>query len=303
MREIRERSGGNVNFVGAGGRKMAAEGIEDSFYDNSEFDAKSFHPFRSTDATRWNWWLWAPFNPITYKHNKAMWSTLKTIKNNDILTKIMCARPSSIVTIGHEQLSLRIHQQLAELYGQSSLDRPSQIHFGKFIKNILLQEQGHLDHVLYSVPIDPVNFNFSRKFPSTYVGQVAFEKALRYLLEKWDTDKQFLRDDSVMMHRTHFYEEIEPFILKEREEFRKEHDIPEDNTVFFLEPGHLEKDVKWALPIMQKTINKLMTQLEARGINTNEFSVVVPVTKSSAKHIKGVDIGKWGCRLISTDNA
>lgn len=103
------------------------------------------------------------------------------------------------------------------------------------------------------------------------------------------------------MHRTHFYQDIEPFILKEREEFRKEHGIPEDNTVFFLEAGHSEKDVKFALPIMQKTMLKLMGQLEARGINTNEFSVVVPVTKNSAKHIKGVDIGQWGCRLISTD--
>lgn len=78
-------------------------------------------------------------------------------------------------------------------------------------------------------------------------------------MEKWDTEKKFLTEDSVMMHRTHFYQDIEPFILQEREEFRKEHDIPEDNTVFFLEAGHSEKDVKFALPIMQKTINKLMT--------------------------------------------
>lgn len=79
MRQIREKSGGNVNFVGAGGRKMAEEGLEDSLYDLSGFDAKAFHPFRSVESSRWNWWLWAPFNPVTYKHNKAMWSTLKHI--------------------------------------------------------------------------------------------------------------------------------------------------------------------------------------------------------------------------------
>lgn len=81
---------------------MLDEGLEDSLYDMSEYDAKSFHPFRSVEASRWNWWLWAPFNPVTYKHNKAMWSTLKNIRQNDILTKIMCARPSSVITIGHE---------------------------------------------------------------------------------------------------------------------------------------------------------------------------------------------------------
>ena len=301
MKDIRDKSNGNVKFVGAGGPKMAEQGLEDSLYDMNTYDGKAFHPFRSLDATRWNWWLWAPFNPVTYKHNKPMWDTLKFIEKEDTMNKIMQHRPSSVITIGHEQLSVRIHEKLAHLYEKSSLDRPSQIHYGKFIKNMLIQEQKHLDHVLYTIPIDNPNFNYNRQFPGTYVGQSPFERALRYLLEKWDTEESFIRPESVMMSRSHFYEETEPFILKEREEFRKKFDIPEDNTVFFMAPGDAENEVKWSLPIMERTVRMLMDQLQNRGINTNEFSVVIPTTPNSAKHIKSAIEGEWGCRVIFTE--
>jgi len=89
MKDIRDKSNGNVKFVGAGGPKMAEQGLEDSLYDMNTYDGKAFHPFRSLDATRWNWWLWAPFNPVTYKHNKPMWDTLKFIEKEDTMNKIM----------------------------------------------------------------------------------------------------------------------------------------------------------------------------------------------------------------------
>ena len=45
----------------------------------------------------------------------------------------------------------------------------------------------------------------------------------------------------------------------------------------------------------------LMDQLQTRGINTEEFNVVVPMTTSSAKHVKEAMEGDWGCRVIFTE--
>jgi hypothetical protein len=108
MQRLRVASKGNVEFIGAGGAAMAAEGLRDSFWDADAYDGKAFVPFRSTNPTPANWWLWLKYNPITYKYNKPMSAWLKEVKANDVVARIAAHRPASVVTIDHEIFGLKV---------------------------------------------------------------------------------------------------------------------------------------------------------------------------------------------------
>jgi hypothetical protein len=188
-------------------------------------------------------------------------------------------------------------------YKGISIERPVQIHWGKYIKNVAIREQEKIDHFLYSMPLLQKNWNFNKQFPSTYVGQPAFERAYRFLLERNPDASRLLGSDSVFMHRTHFWMETEPFINAERKRFRAKFDIPDTTTVFMIAPGNAEREVNWAVPRLQSTFQKLMGQIEAKGLNSDDFVIVMPTSPSCRSAIQSAsNSGTWKAKVIYTES-
>jgi lipid-A-disaccharide synthase len=303
MRDLKEISQGKVEFIGAGGERMASEGLKESFYDNEIFHPKPFVPFRSVRIESNNYIVWSKRNPITKNYTKPMAEVEKLIAKKDILYKIRGYRPNLILTIDSDILSWRIHDKLAQAYKTSALPKPKQVHMGKFISKYEPKQEEFLDHVLYTMPIEPVNWN-KYKFPSTYIGHEAFERAYRFLLSR-NGGEHLMTDDSVFMHRDHFYSETDQFIDAERKTFRTKFGIPDFGTVFFFAPGSLPDEVDWSLPRMRDTANLFMDTYASPysqrigAVPHENFTVVIPTTPKTYHQVSAyVSTHEFKCKVI-----
>lgn len=299
MRNLKKLSGDEIKFIGSGGEGMEGEGLE-AFYSTNVFHPKPFVPFRGAMSDEGNLWLWLKINPVTKSYTKPMHEVLKYIKENDLVQKIQNYRPSLVLTLDHDILSFKIHKQVAQAYKSSSLVKPKQIHYGRFINRYAPYQLDYLDHVLYTIPIEPRDWN-KFKFPSTYIGQSAFEKAYRFLLERNGGD-HLLTSDSVKVNRDHFYSETEQYIEGERKTFRKTHNIPDSATVLFFAPGSNASEIQWTLPILNKTANKFVEHHVGASNgqkNPDDFCIVIPTNENTFKIVNDiVKVQGWRCRTI-----
>ena len=296
IRTLRETSDSDLKFIGSGGRYMEAEGLE-SFYNTSLFHPKPFVPFRSTMAEEGNLWLWVKYNPITRTYVRPMHEVLKLVKQQKLIEKIQGYQPSVVLTLDHDILSFKIHRQISAAYKSSSLPRPKQVHYGRFINRYLPYQLDYLDHVLYTVPIEPKDWN-NFKFPSTYIGQSAFEKAYRFLLQR-NHGSHLLTDVSVKINTDHFYSETEQFIEAERKTFRAKHEIPEAARVLFLAPGSHPREIKWSLQILNKAANEFVKTHSTTPEDTDNFCVVIPTNAETFDQVNNaVKVQGWRCRVV-----
>lgn len=288
MADLKQLTRGNVEFIGAGGPLMEAEGLSSPLYKTNIFAHKPFVPFRSTYVEENNWWLWLKHNPITKKYTRPMHKVLS--QRNQIVEAIFHHHPQTIVTLDHDILSWKLHRQIKELYATASTPRPKQVHLSRFVNRYNISHTEYIDHVLYTIPIEPNNFN-KFKISSTYIGQDSFYRAYRFLLSRSSEGKDLLEDDAVWMHRTHFYAEVEPFIVAERTRFREKHQIKAQETVLFFAPGSNLEEVAWTLPHLIGTANLFAQTYE---VVDGQHVIVLPTTPAiKSKVQKAVNEAKW----------
>ena len=307
MRNLKSISGSDLKFIGSGGPLMEAEGIL-SYYSTNEFHPKPFTPFRGTIAEEINLWLWVKNNPITKTMTRPMHKILHEFKSKDLFSQIMSHRPSVIMTLDHDILSLKQHRKFNEEYGKLSVAKPKQVHYGRFVYRFNPEQlKNAIDHVMYTIPINPRNWS-DFQYPSTYLGQSSFEKAYRFLLER-NGGEHLLSKDSVQMNIDHFYSETENFIEHERKTFRTAHEISETATVLYLSPGNKVTEIDWSLPILNKTANEFISQYAepynaAPGSpSVSEYCVVIPSDSSNFDLISSkVKVLGWKSRVIVLEN-
>jgi lipid A disaccharide synthetase len=288
MADLKELSQGKVEFIGAGGPLMVAEGLNNPLYKSDVFNHNPFVPFRTTIVDEGNWWLWLKHNPITKRYTRPMHQVLR--QRNQIVESIFRNHPSSIVTIDHDILSWKLQRQISELYAQSCVPKPKQVHLGQFVNRYAVEHSKYLDHVLYTIPIDPSNWN-KYTISSTYIGQDSFYRAYRFLLSRSQEGKALLEDNAVWMHRTHFYAEVEPFIVAERTRFRTKHQIKAQETVLFFAPGSNTEEVAWTLPHLIGTANLFAKTYE---VSEGQHVIVLPTTPTVAAQVtKAVKEATW----------
>lgn len=291
MRDLKSTSDCDLKFIGSGGEYMMNEGLE-AFYETSMFNSKPFVPFRETMVDEGNLWLWLKHNPITKSYTRPMHAVLNLVKEENLIERIQGHRPGVILTLDHDILSFKLHRQFSDAYKLSSFPRPKQLHYGRFINRYMPYQLSYLDHIFYTIPIEPRDWN-NFKMPSTYIGQNAFEKAYRFLLQRNNGD-HLVTSNSVKLNIDHFYSETEQYIESERRTFRSKFEIPESSTVLFLAPGSNAKEISWSLPILNKTANEFVKDHEK-----SDFSVVIPTNESTFKQVSEmVKVLGWRCRVI-----
>ncbi|CAG9322498.1 unnamed protein product [Blepharisma stoltei] len=305
MSDLKQVSGNSIKFIGSGGEGMIKEGIT-PLYNTDMFHPKPMVPFRTAWIEENNWWVWSKRNPMTKSYTKPMSEVLAYISKNQIIDKIAGFRPSVVLTLDHDQLSFRIHRQIAQLYGKTNLSRPKQVHYGNFVNKYQPYQLSYLDHVLYTMPLEPINWN-KFKMPSTYIGQSAFEETCRFLLSRNGGD-HLLTENSIFMNKDHFYSEMDQYIEAERNTFREKFGIAKDATVLFLAPGSLESEIAWSLPILNKTANAFIDEYAAPfskrsdAIPVEKFVVVIPTTEKTKAYVsERVNIQGWKCRVQIVD--
>ena len=156
IKNLKTISNNEIKFIGSGGPFMQEQGLE-AFYSTDLFHSKPFVPFRGTDPTEGNVWLWWKRNPITRSLARPLHEVLNIAKKTNLVEKIQGSRPGVILTLDHDVLSFKLHKQISNAYKLSGGPRPKQAHYGRFINRYEPYQLDYLDHAFYTIPIEPYN--------------------------------------------------------------------------------------------------------------------------------------------------
>jgi len=111
----KESRGADVKFFGYGGKHMAGEGFENTFNINiDEMLDKTFHTFRKSKTLNENVFMkWNPFNLVNKHFTRNGDQVFDNLMEVNLPKRIYQSRPSLVLNIGNEYLSMMLMEELA----------------------------------------------------------------------------------------------------------------------------------------------------------------------------------------------
>merc|ERR1719378_1131444 len=99
------------------------------------------------------------------------------IQKSDLLYDIEKAyQPSAYLILGNNHFMYRFNEKLQAYYYQNHKFKPPMFYLDKMIYNASHDQEGFCDHQFYTIPKEPVNWQYYR-FPSTFIGFSGVSKA------------------------------------------------------------------------------------------------------------------------------
>jgi hypothetical protein len=103
----------------------------------------------------------------------------------------------------------------------------------------------------------------------------------RFLYRNSEKFKSFARTNSLLLSHEYHRDITEELISVEKSKFRAKHKIPEHATVLYLAPGDMEKEIKWSVPLFNKSLKALLLKDSLKGVAEENFAIVISATEGS----------------------
>lgn len=172
-------------------------------------------------------------------------------------------------------------------YEEYKEQKPPMVYYDRFVHHQQQQHELYLDHVLYTIPKEPVNWQYY-KFPSTFVGSQGIYDAYKFLYQSSPRHANLADENGIWVNLEFNNLLMENLITENRSNFRKVHNIGETVTLMFASPGsdlgEVEKFIKTisggAKMFVEKYIN-------TQRMSSDNFAIVVSIPDS--KNIKKIN--------------
>lgn len=298
MKWLKQVSPEPITFVGIGGDEMKAEGLSINYADINTFPNKPTTPHKN----HLRWHIVQPFHPVMANlHAKNRAVVKQMVKNNFLVDCIDNVKPSLFLTFGNEFFMRRLYKELDGEYAARNLLKPPMMHYDKLLINQRFEFSTYVDHWLYTVPKDPMNWRYY-KFPSTYVGIWSVARAIEYLYKSSPKHQHLVSDNTLLISGEFNYMIMETLIQNERQKFRQQNNIEESVNLFYTLPGNSKEEILWAIPLIHGTVSHFVKKFP--DFSAENFAVVIP----SLPHIENLIVDtigkyKWPIRVIVTKNA
>lgn len=102
---------------------------------------------------------------------------------SDLPKRIFQSRPSIVLNLGNEYLTMQLMTELKKYYDKSPLDMPSRQIFTRFVRDFKEFTLPMIDYCHYTVPLHTANNN-GFVFPGEYVGQYGTYEAVKHVYER-----------------------------------------------------------------------------------------------------------------------
>jgi len=302
MKQLKTLSNEDFEFIGVGGDRMKAEGLKKSYCNVDTFVDKPFLPHRSFKHKNAEQPIYPPL--LYYKHKNRQ--ALKEMNKNNFFADVSSKRPDLFLTLGNEYLMIKLYLTFAEIYKVHDEVKPPMLHYDKLVINQKLRYTDYLDHLFYTIPLEPENWQYY-KFPSTFVGNWAVGRSLEWLYRNSDKYKNMVKDDSILVSKEFNSQIIEELVSNQRVKFREASKLDDSVNVFYACPGNTVEEIKWAIPLVYGSVMEFMKKLakplskSPRALESESFALVITSTPEHEKLITDL-IGKhqWPCKLILT---
>eukprot|EP00347_Sterkiella_histriomuscorum_P003435 403364304 len=314
MQNLKAVSGVNdFNFFGYGGEHMKQEGMAGNIQvELDDFMGKEFSTFRKTKnyseiqySTKYSF-----VNLINKHFVQRQDDILDQFDRVDVGKKIYQARPSVVLNIDNEYITLKMMEDLSKHYKNSANDLPQRHFHNKFVKDYKQWALKYLDFVHYQIPMVFGSAD-GFTFPGEYVGQYAVYEAIRHIYSKSKDLQPLIKEESLYVNKNYFAADLEKGIEKVRREFREKHQIEQHNTVVFFAPGNELKEAEFCVENVRRGIKEFIlkysspTSLSPKAPPRENYVTVISVEKGSEveQYVKQhLEDQPWTGRVVFVSN-
>jgi len=301
MKALKKLSKEPVEFIGIGGKRMENEDLGGSLIDVEQFRDKPFMPYKNYSTAHLEKIYHLPTMPTKYANYNA-YNNLKGNKKSG-LEAIYDFEPDIYLVLGNLFFMNKFYKDMANVYHDHGVIKPPTTYYDSLVMNMNRSTQEWLDHMFYTVPREPVNWQ-KFKFPSTYVGKWVAARALAYLYRNSPDYQNFLKENTFYLNETYNQEIVEGLITEEGRKFRSKHQLADTATIFFTMPGNTSEEIKMAMPLIHSSVSEFLSKFTEgdRAIAKENFALVITTEEITAKEVKEfVKSHTWPCKVILTE--
>lgn len=202
-------------------------------------------------------WKWNPFNLVNKHHMRNADNIMDLMMEKDVPKKIFQTRPSLVLNIGNEYMTMQLMSELKKFYDASPLDMPSRQIFTRFVRDLKEFTLPMIDYCHYTVPLISANPN-GFKFPGEYVGQYGTYEAVKHIYSKNPKMGELLNDDYLLVNRRYFASDVEKAVGEIRSAFRAENNISEDAYMIFVAPGNEKAEAEFSMENLRRGVKEFL---------------------------------------------
>lgn len=146
------------------------------------------------------------------------------------------------------------------------------------------------DEAFYTYALKQINKK-NYVYPSHYIGQYGVYDAMRHIFIKSGLFKENVLENSIMVSRFHSLDDVEKARQKVSEDFRKAHNLSNENTLIFFAPGDTVEENVYCLEAFIKGYNEFIyknsypTSLSHYAPPKSQFKLVVSLHKGTDSEI------------------
>mmetsp|Transcript_15083 Transcript_15083/g.17403 ORF Transcript_15083/g.17403 Transcript_15083/m.17403 type:complete len:523 (+) Transcript_15083:56-1624(+) len=303
MKALKKLSKEPVEFIGVGGKRMESEDLDGSLIDVGLFRDKPFYPYKNFTTAHLEKIYHLPTWPTKWV-NYQTYNTLKG-KNQSGLKTIVDFQPDVYLVLGNLFFMNKFYKDIANLYQDRGILKPPTTYYDSLVMNMNRSSQEWVDHMFYTVPREPVNWQ-KFKFPSTYVGKWVAQRALAYLYRNSPEYEKFVKENTIYLNELYNQEIVEGLIAEEGKKFRSKHQIGDTATVMYTLPGNTSEEIQLAMPLIHASVNQFVSKFTEgeRAVAKENFVLVITTEEVFGKEVKEyVRSHSWPCKVILTETA
>lgn len=186
---------------------------------------KTFHSYRrsKTHSVK-SHYKWNPFNMVNKHFMRNSDQVYDLLMDGAVPKRIFQARPSLVLNIGNEYLTMMLMEELKKYYDHSSLSMPQRQIFTRFVRDMKQFTLPTIDYCHYTVPLTTSHSN-GFVFPGEYVGQYGVYEAVKHVYERTESMKELLYDEHILVNKRYFAADMEKAIGGIRTDFRAKNGI------------------------------------------------------------------------------
>lgn len=195
------------------------------------------------------------------------------MKQNGFFRELRETQPDAFLVLGNEFFMEKLFKNVAAEYEDAGVNKPPCFMLDKTVINQENSFKSYLDHYLYALPMQPVNWQYFT-FPSTFLGRQGAYDALRWLTQAPSA--------SLFLPKEFHMEAMEEKVQVQRQAFREQHGVGEEQTLVFIGAGNTKEEIIYSVELGLEATAQLAKRKVLNNQPACNFRCVVSVQEEWA---------------------
>jgi len=201
-----------------------------------------------------------------------------TIKMLPSLTaRLEDSKPDLFISLGNHLFANKVYTGLNKYYANKGEQKPPTVLVDRWIHRFESWQKETFDHMLYTVPVPIINWEYS-EFPNTYAGSQAVFDAWKFLYGTSIRHKNLVDSTGIWINSEFNTLLMENLIIEQRRAVRKSLNIGETVTTMFACPGTTASEAKKFANTIAQGAQRFIAKFEGKQqVSQDNFAMIIAI--------------------------